>query len=77
MKVLVDGVEVPCQNDVKVIYENEIIDFDGDLGGRAVEGNLHVTLNHEGMVADTFASDSDESYASMWQDLHDIISLTH
>ena len=42
MKVLIDGIEVPCPNGVKVIYEN----VDG--------GNqeLHIAATHEGLIFD-------------------------
>lgn len=39
MKVLIDGKEVKCQNDVKIIH-----DIEGD--------ELHVTCTHEGVVTD-------------------------
>jgi hypothetical protein len=42
MKVLIDGEEVECLNNVKVIYE------EGDENG----DELHVTLNGEGQVLD-------------------------
>jgi hypothetical protein len=42
MKVMIDGEEVKCLNDVKVIYED--INEEGE--------ELHVTLNGEGMVTD-------------------------
>jgi len=42
MKVLIDGEEVECLNNVKVIYE------EGDENHE----ELHVTLNNEGQVLD-------------------------
>jgi len=42
MKVLIDGQEVECLNDVKVIYEE--IDEENN--------QLHITCNSEGMVTD-------------------------
>jgi len=46
MKVLIDGKEVECLNDVKVIYEQE------DDQGRPQE--LHVIANCEGLITDVF-----------------------
>jgi len=71
MKVFIDGEQVECNNDVKIIYENRIID-DPNIG------ELHITLNHEGMIADSFENDNmHRSYKSMWKDLDDIIEETH
>jgi hypothetical protein len=44
MKILIDGKEVPVQNDVKVIYE----EVDG-------ADELHLTLTHEGIISDVIA----------------------
>ena len=81
MKVIIDGKEVPCQNDVKVIYEDEIIDAEyGYANGypldpKVTRGELHITLNCEGMVADTIHDG--EQYKSTWEDIEDIIERTH
>jgi hypothetical protein len=79
MKVLIDGIEVKCENEVKVIYEDEIIGFDKKLGGRGIEGELHVTLTDEGMFADTFEKNAGTTFisTSMWKSLNDIIAETH
>jgi len=50
MKVLIDGKEVKCLNDIKVIYDGVVFGMnDDDLD---LEGELHVALNCEGIVAD-------------------------
>jgi len=51
MKVLIDGKEVECLNDVKVIYDDILVNKEG------TEGELHVILNCEGMVTDLFFDD--------------------
>lgn len=50
MKVLIDGKEVEFQNDVTVIYDEIIYGTDDD--NLDLEGELHVTLNCEGIVTD-------------------------
>ena len=75
MKILVDGKEVPCQNDVKIIYEDELVDV--LPSGVDVYSDLHVTLNCEGLVADVISKGEQESSRSMWKDIEDIIEETH
>ena len=71
MKVLIDGKEVECLNDVKIIYENEpIVRSMGEA-----YGNLEVTLNSEGMIADTWFDGN--VISSMWKTKEDIIEETH
>jgi hypothetical protein len=41
MRVLVDGKEIPVQNDVRVIHEDD-----------PANNDMHLVLNHEGMVID-------------------------
>ena len=81
MKVLIDGKEVTCNNDVKIIYDDETLGFDKDLGGKIIAGQLHVTLTHEGMIADTFTLNAGnmslEPYKTMWWTANDIIEETH
>lgn len=45
MKVLIDDIEVPCHNGVKIIYDN--------LEG----GELHIAHTHEGMITDAIEGD--------------------
>lgn len=40
MKVLIDGIEVPCHSDVKIIYDS------------LIGGELHIAHNHERTVTD-------------------------
>lgn len=63
MKLLIDGKEVPFQNDVKVIVEDEDIGEDSEL---------HLTFTHEGVVTDIIdngqvtATDSD-TYTELFE----------
>lgn len=50
MIVLIDGVEVKCNNDIKIIYENEAINEDD--GSPA--GDVHLTITNEGLITDIF-----------------------
>ena len=51
MKVLIDGVEIPVNNDVRIVY-------DADVGEDKV--TLQVVANGEGLVYDLFQGESDE-----------------
>jgi predicted RNA-binding protein with PIN domain len=75
MKVFIDGVEVECHNDVKVVYENREIDLVFGQGAKSCD--LHVTLTNEGMIADTFIEGEGESFTTMSQEVQDIIDETH
>lgn len=75
MKVLIDGKEVKCLNDVKIIHKNQLVDV--DRNGNDVMGDLHITLTHEGMVADTFNKRQNFVSKSTWKTLDDIIEETH
>jgi hypothetical protein len=86
MKVLIDGKEVECLNDVQIIYEDKVIDFcspaddefryDGYCGDEVI-GDIHITFNSEGMVTDTFRTGENDSYKTMCKDLELIIKETH
>ena len=71
MKVIIDGNEVECLNDVKVIYEDEMI----GMNDREQEcfGQLHVTMTCEGMIADLIEDGSDEVDRTMAWETLDII----
>lgn len=55
MKVLIDGIEVKVENDVKIIYELPAPDV------RDADTQVHLTFTHEGMIGDLFQSDGEES----------------
>ena len=71
MKVFIDGKQVECNNDVKIIYEGKDIGHD-----EMVSGELHLTITNEALIADTF-KDNGKMYLTMWEDLADIIEKTH
>jgi hypothetical protein len=54
MKVLIDGVEVQVNNDVKVIY-----DLPSDI--REIDTEVHLTFTQEGMIGDLWQGDELES----------------
>ena len=55
MKVLIDGQEVECKNDVKIIWDGEEAPED--------DMQFHMTVTHEGIILDSFIvqNDSDET----------------
>ena len=57
MQVLIDGKEVECKNDIRVMYDGVIFGMDDD--GNDEEGELHVILNCEGMVLDLISECED------------------
>jgi len=73
MKLIVDGKEVQFDNQVKVIYEDEFVGMDDR--DREVYGQLHVTLTHEGLIADLFEEDNDtqECDRTMCMETNDLI----
>jgi hypothetical protein len=73
MKVFIDGKQVKCLNDVKVVHEDELLDV--LPSGENVYGSLEITLNSEGMIADTYYGR--KIHGTMWKDLEDIIEETH
>jgi len=70
MKLYIDGVEILFDHQVKVVYEDEIINEDGD------EGELHVILTDEGLIADLYekGNDSPDCDATMAWDIDYFIS---
>jgi hypothetical protein len=73
MKVLIDGKEVKRLNDVKIIYENQLLDV--KKSGKEIYGDLHITLNSQGMIVETLKGGT--VYKTMWEDLDDIVEKTN
>lgn len=48
MRLIVDGKEIPCTNDVKVIYDN----LEERCGSDFKDTGFHITLSKEGMIKD-------------------------
>jgi len=67
MIVLVDGKEIECNNDVKVIHEDPM----------SPDRELHITLTHEGMIADVIDADYDVSIITTSLELLDIHEMCH
>ncbi len=69
MKVLIDGKEVPVQNDVKVIWENETLPIEGVF----FEGlDMTLTATVEGIVVDVNDKESRHPEYSSWHTLPEI-----
>jgi hypothetical protein len=77
MKVLIDGVEIEVLNDVKVIYEEQLIDVDPAEGGLDTYGQVHVTMNSEGMVIDVIEDGSNDIASTTWKMVEHMIEETH
>jgi hypothetical protein len=74
MKVFIDGEEVQFQNDVKVVFEDETLDvMEQDDTFTDVTGDLHVTVNNEGVILDAVENNEVSKTASI--DTEDLISL--
>jgi len=56
MIVLIDGKEVKIQNDIKVIYDDVVVDMDDD--GSDINAELHVTMTHEGQILDLITTET-------------------
>ena len=52
MMVLIDGVEVHVQNDIRIVHDDIIYDIDENE--EDVIGHIQIVFNHEGMIADIF-----------------------
>jgi hypothetical protein len=63
MKVIVDGVEIKVQNDVRVVYDTEL---DGE------PHTLQVVANHEGLIYDLF-DEAEEVAATRYDFVDDIV----
>lgn len=78
MKVLIDGVEYPCQNDVTVIYEDQLLDTSNGDEISDIDGQLHCRFNCEGLVLDFIPNGWTEgSHPSAYQLITDLLELVH
>jgi hypothetical protein len=68
--VIIDGKEIEVLNDVKVIHEDQMTEWEGN----PVNGQLHLTMTHEGMIAD-FYEEKDECYLTQAFDLETITEM--
>ena len=50
MRLIVDGVEIPCLNDVKVVYDGD--DMEECCGSDFKDTGIHITLTGQGIVKD-------------------------
>jgi len=71
VKVLIDGKEVKCLNDVKVIYDGGY--YDEDVNGKDVQVEPHLTVTHEGVILDNI--NEGEVFSTMAFDLDCMIEL--
>ena len=69
MKVLIDGKEVVCHNDVKVIYE-DLVTFGEDAETEYVD--LHLTLTHEGEITDVLLKGEIDPFATQSETAQEI-----
>ena len=77
MKVLIDGKEVVCNNDVKVIFDTgEYLD-EGDLGEgmQDVEVEPHLTVNHEGVIVDNIKEG--QVFTTSWRTIQELVEECH
>jgi hypothetical protein len=77
MKVLIDGKEVKCENDVCVIYEDQVLELRKKNKGKDVWGQVHVKLNSEGLIVDTVKNNCKEFFKSFWAMVDDLVEMTH
>ena len=54
MKVLIDGKEVECNNDVKVIFDDG--GYYDEADGNEVEVEPHLSITHEGLILDNIVT---------------------
>jgi len=73
MKVLIDGHEVDCINDVKIIYEGPFL---MELDGNSVDAELHVCCNYYGITTDVVNLEG-EVETSAWHLTSDLAEMTH
>lgn len=65
MKVFVDGKEIKCKNDVKIIHEVE-------------NDELHITCTHEGVITDIVSNNNIVGTSSIEaQDVYDTLMAGH
>ena len=74
MKVFIDGKEVECQESVKVIHTDEIVNTDGTC--EEMLGEVHIQCTNEGIIVDC-VNEEGEVIKSAWQDIDDLIEMTH
>jgi len=67
MIVYLDGVDLPVENDVKVIHEGLSTPIE-DEHGREVTGEMHLTMTHEGLIVDFFVGGEHDSTCSIGLD---------
>jgi len=73
MKVIIDGVEVHVQNDVRIIHDDII--YGMDENEEDITGHLQIVLNHEGIIADIFDSDGEATGFTTGMMYEDIAEL--
>ena len=73
MRVLIDGQEVPVQNDVKIIHEEICLGASESGDGEEIVGDLHLTLTHEGLITETFVNG--EVYKTASTDVEDLTEM--
>lgn len=71
MIVLIDGKEVECNNDVKVIWDDHPV----SLTESERAGQVHLTVTNEGVIADIFEEGGNESYATAALEPQDIYDM--
>ena len=76
MRVLIDGVEVDCDESVTIIHEDQVIDTDEKEWDGELDGEVHIKCTHEGIIID-FVDKEGEVAKSAWQDLCDLTEMTH
>jgi hypothetical protein len=71
MKVIIDGGEpIEVGNDVKIVHDEQLLEY----WGEEVEGELHLTMTHEGMISDFIENGAgDHVTATSAMDLETII----
>lgn len=77
MKVLIDGNEVKCENDVCVIYDDQVLELRNTNKGKDIWGQVHVKLNDEGLIIDTIKKKGTGYFRSFWAMVDDLIEMTH
>ena len=75
MKVIVDGNEVECLNDVTIIFDEHPIMLDGPNHPEET-GQVHVKATHEGIILDVF-DEAGDPHRTSWREPQDLLDLTH
>lgn len=68
MKVFVDGIEVKCQNEVKIVYEgeNESVIYYGKDIMEITDSEMHLTINGDGVAGDIIDRDGNLVRSAFW-----------